>query len=118
MYAPEKLAKEFDPARLSTKFFGNPYPVCQALQAFEPAHVCPDGSVFITRYRDLKRVYRDARGFLQTSEASLEKSTQPPHCLNITPRIDLFQRYSRGGDQQSAGCPTGRKSVFKNLVLL
>jgi cytochrome P450 len=44
-------------------FYANPYPVYAALRDNEPVRRMPDGSVLITRYKDLIQVYRDAHTF-------------------------------------------------------
>jgi cytochrome P450 len=44
-------------------FYSNPYPVYAALREFEPVRRMPDGSVLITRYKDLIQVYKDAHTF-------------------------------------------------------
>lgn len=44
-------------------FYANPYPVYAALRENEPVRRMPDGSVLITRYKDLIQVYRDAQTF-------------------------------------------------------
>ena len=44
-------------------FYANPYPVYAALREHEPVRRMPDGSVLITRYKDLIQVYRDAHTF-------------------------------------------------------
>ncbi len=44
-------------------FYSNPYPVYAALREHEPMRRMPDGSVLITRYKDLIQVYKDAHTF-------------------------------------------------------
>ncbi|MFT5113663.1 MAG: cytochrome P450 [Parasphingorhabdus sp.] len=66
----QNAAESFDPRALPADFFEDPYPTYRALQAFDPLHICPDGSLFLTRYRDLQQVYRDARVF--SSDKTLE----------------------------------------------
>jgi cytochrome P450 len=61
--APRDLARNFDPTRLSDTFFVDPYPTYRALAEFDPVHRCPDGSWFLTRYRDLDAIYRDRTHF-------------------------------------------------------
>ncbi|MEW9580499.1 cytochrome P450 [Paraburkholderia sp. DGU8] len=57
------LAREFDLRHLSPAFYANPYPVYHALRAHEPVKRMPDGSLFLTRYRDVQAVYRDPKVF-------------------------------------------------------
>ena len=58
-----ELAASFDPERLPPEFFENPYPTYAALRELDPAHRCPDGSIFLTRHADLSAVYRDRMHF-------------------------------------------------------
>lgn len=51
-------------------FYSNPYPVYAALREHEPVRRMPDGSVLITRYKDLIQVYRDAHMF--SSDKNIE----------------------------------------------
>ena len=59
-----ELAKRFDLAALPPAFYEDPYPTYRALRARAPVKRLPDGSVFLTRWADLDRVYRDTRTFL------------------------------------------------------
>ncbi len=45
------------------EFYANPYPVYAALRENDPVRQMPDGSLFITRYKDLIQVYKDAQTF-------------------------------------------------------
>ena len=56
-----ETARAFDLARLEPEFLDDPYPVYRLLRTCDPVHVCPDGSVFLTRYADVNAVYRDRR---------------------------------------------------------
>ncbi|KAA1005529.1 cytochrome P450 [Paraburkholderia panacisoli] len=57
------LARDFDLRHLSPAFYADPYPVYHALRAHEPIKRMPDGSLFLTRYRDVQAVYRDPKAF-------------------------------------------------------
>ncbi|MDQ0623208.1 cytochrome P450 [Paraburkholderia graminis] len=57
------LARNFDLRHLSPEFYANPYPVYHALRAHEPVKRMPDGSLFLTRFRDVQAVYRDPKTF-------------------------------------------------------
>ncbi len=57
------VACGFDPERLPDSFFADPYPTYTALRTLSPAHRCPDGSLFLTRYADLDAIYRDRGHF-------------------------------------------------------
>ena len=54
-------AQTFDPQNLDPEFLENPYSTYELLRNYDPIHVCPDGSIFLTRYADVNLVYRDAR---------------------------------------------------------
>ena len=57
------IAARFDLLRLPPDFHANPYPYYDALMAHAPVKRFEDGSVFLTRYEDLVRVYRDTKTF-------------------------------------------------------
>uniref|UniRef100_E1T7A6 Cytochrome P450 n=1 Tax=Burkholderia sp. (strain CCGE1003) TaxID=640512 RepID=E1T7A6_BURSG len=60
---PAVLARDFDLRDLSPGFYANPYPVYHALRTHEPVKRMPDGSLFLTRFRDVQAVYRDPKTF-------------------------------------------------------
>jgi cytochrome P450 len=53
--------RAFDPRALSPAFLDDPFPTYHLLRRHDPVHVCPDGSIFLTRYNDVNAVYRDRR---------------------------------------------------------
>ncbi|MEM5292881.1 cytochrome P450 [Burkholderia sp. JPY481] len=57
------LARDFDLRHLSSAFYADPYPVYRALRTYEPIRRMPDGSLFLTRFRDVQAVYRDPKTF-------------------------------------------------------
>ncbi|MFP4891397.1 cytochrome P450 [Paraburkholderia sp. EG304] len=57
------LARDFDLRHLSPAFYADPYPVYRALRTYEPIRRMPDGSLFLTRFRDVQAVYRDPKTF-------------------------------------------------------
>ncbi|WP_200808447.1 cytochrome P450 [Tistlia consotensis] len=59
----EALVRGFDLRKVGPDFLENPYPTYHALRRLSPVHRCPDGSLFLTRWDDLNRVYRDHEGF-------------------------------------------------------
>ncbi|HVO46917.1 MAG TPA: cytochrome P450 [Steroidobacteraceae bacterium] len=65
-----RLAESFDPARLDAAFYENPYPIYSALREHSPVHRCPDGTWFLTRYRDLDQIYRDRTHFSSDKQAA------------------------------------------------
>ena len=76
------IAAELDLRNPPAAFYNNPYPIYAALREFEPVRRMPDGSVLITRYRDLIQVYKDAHTF--SSDKKIEfapKFGDAPHLL-------------------------------------
>jgi cytochrome P450 len=61
--ADAALAEDFDLTALPPGFAGDPFPVYRALLEHAPLKRFPDGSVMLSRWEDLDRVYRDARTF-------------------------------------------------------
>ncbi|SEA79768.1 cytochrome P450 [Paraburkholderia sartisoli] len=57
------LVRDFDLRHLTPAFHADPYPVYRALRTHEPVRRMPDGSLFLTRYRDVQAVYRDPKTF-------------------------------------------------------
>jgi cytochrome P450 len=45
-------------------FYDDPYPTYRALQAADPVHRMADGSLFLTRHRDLEEIYKDTARFI------------------------------------------------------
>jgi len=60
---PTERALDFDLRKLDAAFYADPYPVYDALRTREPIKAMPDGSLFLTRYRDVQAVYRDPKTF-------------------------------------------------------
>lgn len=56
-----RTARAFDPRALTADFLDDPFPTYRLLRELEPLHLCPDGSVFLTRYAEVNAVYRDRR---------------------------------------------------------
>ena len=65
----QAIVEVFDPQKLDAAFYADPYPVFQALREHSPVHRCPDGSYFLTRHRDINRIYRDPKTFRSAKEA-------------------------------------------------
>ncbi len=57
------LAQNFSLQSLPDSFYDNPYPTYQALRTLDPLHRMPDGSLFLTRHRDLEAIYKDTTRF-------------------------------------------------------
>ncbi|MGE0746679.1 MAG: cytochrome P450 [Rhodospirillales bacterium] len=54
-------ARAFDLLAIPQSFLDDPYPTYALLRRHDPVHRNPDGSYFLTRYRDIVQVYRDPR---------------------------------------------------------
>jgi cytochrome P450 len=57
------LARGFSLKDLPDSFYDDPYPTYRALQSADPIHRMPDGSLFLTRHRDLEAIYKDTTRF-------------------------------------------------------
>lgn len=53
-----RIAQGFDLNAIDQGFIDAPYPTLQALRSHDPVHRNPDGSVFLTRYDDVRQVYQ------------------------------------------------------------
>jgi cytochrome P450 len=56
---PRDLAQKFDIKQIGAAFLADPFPTYRALREYDPVHLMPDGSYFLTRYDDCLAVYRD-----------------------------------------------------------
>jgi cytochrome P450 len=68
----KQLIDSFDLRALDTDFYADPYRTFRALRERSPVHRCPDGTVFLTRHRDLVRVYRDPKTFSSAKQAQFK----------------------------------------------
>lgn len=57
------IARDFSLKDLPGTFYDDPYPTYRALQSIDPVHRMPDGSLFLTRHRDLEAIYKDTTRF-------------------------------------------------------
>lgn len=64
------LVRDFSLQALPVSFYADPYPTYRALQMRDPIHRMPDGSLFLTRHRDLEAIYKDTTTF--TSDKKVE----------------------------------------------
>ena len=64
------LVRDFALTALPDAFYADPYPTYRALQMHDPVHHMPDGSLFLTRHRDLEAIYKDTTTF--TSDKKIE----------------------------------------------
>jgi cytochrome P450 len=53
------LAENFDLKRIEADFLADPFPTYRAVREYDPVHLMPDGSYFLSRYDDCLTVYRD-----------------------------------------------------------
>ncbi|QPC88254.1 cytochrome P450 [Mesorhizobium sp. NBSH29] len=63
MTDPVQRARDFEITALSPDFAQDPFPVYHALLEHAPIKRFSDGSVMLSRFADLDRVYRDTKGF-------------------------------------------------------
>ena len=70
--------KTFDLNAIDEQFIENPYPILKHLREKKPIHWNPDGSVFLTRYNDIRKVYQDRSMISDKREAFGEKFGDGP----------------------------------------
>lgn len=63
----------FDLNAIGADFIEDPHPVLHALRARDPLHRNPDGTVFLTRYADIRQVYQSREMSSDKTEAFGEK---------------------------------------------
>lgn len=68
----------FDLNAIDKSFIDNPYPVLKNLREHDPVHVNPDGSLYLTRYEDVKTVYQDRTMVSDKTEAFADKFGDGP----------------------------------------
>lgn len=71
-------ARAFDLNAIDQSFIDNPYPVLRNLREFDPVHFNPDGSVYLTRFDDVRAVYRDRTMISDKTDAFAEKFGEGP----------------------------------------
>ena len=52
-------ALAFDLNTIDKAFIEDPYPTLANLRKYDPVHKNPDGSLYLTRYEDVRAVYQD-----------------------------------------------------------
>ena len=52
-------AISFDLNAIDKQFIYDPYPTLENLRQHDPVHFNPDGSLYLTRYEDVRAVYQD-----------------------------------------------------------
>ncbi len=63
MTIPQSVIDAFDLRALPDDFYRDPFPYYDTLRAAAPIKRMPDGSYFLTRFKDCETVYRDALAF-------------------------------------------------------
>jgi cytochrome P450 len=58
-----EIVRGFSLKDLPDSFYTDPYPTYRALQDCDPIHRMADGSLFLTRHRDLEAIYKDTTRF-------------------------------------------------------
>ncbi len=59
----QSLIENFDLRHLPEDFYVNPYNYYRILRENDPVHLCPDGSYFLSKHTDLRKIYRDPKTF-------------------------------------------------------
>jgi cytochrome P450 len=57
------IISQFSLRDLPDSFYTDPYPTYHVLRSADPIHRMPDGSLFLTRHRDLEAIYKDTARF-------------------------------------------------------
>lgn len=78
---PRQLAKNFDLFNLPDGYFDSPYPWFKLLRDHDPVHENSDGTVLLTRYDDVRTLWREAT-------ASVEKKTMFAKKFGEGPLLD------------------------------
>jgi len=73
-----EAARAFDLFNVPDEYYLNPPAYYKALRDHDPLHWNKDGSVLITRYDDIKTVWRDITGKVDRTEAFTKKFGQGP----------------------------------------
>ena len=68
----------FDLNAIDKDFIENPYPILKNLRQHDPVHFNPDGSVYLTRYEDVRAVYQDRTMVSDKTVAFAEKFGSGP----------------------------------------
>jgi cytochrome P450 len=58
-----EIVRAFSLKDLPDAFYADPYPTYRALQDNDPIHRMADGTLFLTRHRDLEAIYKDTTRF-------------------------------------------------------
>ncbi|MEM8750543.1 MAG: cytochrome P450 [Pseudomonadota bacterium] len=77
-YDQRAQAKAFDLNAIDQSFIDNPYPTLALLREHDPVHWNPDGSVYLTRYEDVQKVYQDRTMISEKTQTFGEKFGDGP----------------------------------------
>lgn len=73
-----QAARNFNLFAVPEDYFDNPYPYFRLLRNHDPIHANPDGSLLLTRYEDVRRVWRDPAGLVNKAEMFRQKFGEGP----------------------------------------
>jgi len=71
-------ARSFDLNAIDSAFINDPYPTLHNLRTHDPVHFNPDGSLYLTRYEDVRSVYRDRTMVSDKTNAFAKKFGKGP----------------------------------------
>lgn len=74
----QNTAQDFDLNAIDNAFIDDPHPTLHQLREFDPVHFNPDGSVYLTRFEDVRAVYRDRTMLSDKTDAFSEKFGDGP----------------------------------------
>lgn len=75
---PNGSRSSFDLFNLPDSYYEDPTPFFKALRDIDPMHWNSDGSLLLSRYEDIKTVWRDLSGLVNREEAYSKKFGQGP----------------------------------------
>lgn len=67
-----QVAANFDLRKLPPEFYDDPVPYYDALREHEPIKKLPDGTYFVSRYKDLVAIYKDAATFSSAKDVEFK----------------------------------------------
>ncbi|MEP0943318.1 MAG: cytochrome P450 [Rhizobiaceae bacterium] len=73
-----RTALDFDLNAIDLDFIENPHPMLALLRHHDPVHWNPDGSVYLTRYEDVQKVYQDRTMISDKTEPFAKKFGDGP----------------------------------------
>lgn len=73
-----EAALNFDLNSIGEDFINDPHPMLEQLREHDPVHRNPDGSIYLTRYEDVKAVYRDRSMVSEKTETFGKKFGKGP----------------------------------------